>query len=121
MISLPCIGPQSASTGCSTGSLMPTPLLAGRPTISREFRRIPIEFRSLLRALRPNEIELIQKENELTVTGRKDAKDEATQFLHRGIATRAFKQSFNLAEHVKVVEASQENGLLVISLKREDS
>jgi molecular chaperone IbpA len=65
------------------------------------------------------EIELIQKENELTVTGRKDAKDGATQFLHRGIATRAFKQTFNLAEHVKVVEASQENGLLVISLKRE--
>jgi molecular chaperone IbpA len=67
----------------------------------------------------PDEIELIQKENELTVTGRKIAKDETTQYLHRGIANRAFKQTFNLAEHVKVVEASQENGLLVISLKRE--
>ena len=67
----------------------------------------------------PDEIELIYKENELTVTGRKNAKDETTQYLHRGIANRAFKQTFNLAEHVKVVEASQENGLLVISLKRE--
>lgn len=67
----------------------------------------------------PDEIELVQKENELTVTGRKSAKEEPTQYLHRGIANRAFKQTFNLAEHVKVVEASQENGLLVISLKRE--
>jgi len=67
----------------------------------------------------PDEIELIQKENELTVTGRKNAKDETTEYLHRGIANRAFKQTFNLAEHVKVLEASQENGLLVISLKRE--
>jgi molecular chaperone IbpA len=66
-----------------------------------------------------DEIELIQKENELTVTGHKGAKDEATHYLHRGIATGAFKQTFNLAEHVKVVEASQENGLLVISLQRE--
>jgi molecular chaperone IbpA len=53
------------------------------------------------------------------VTGRKNAKDETTQYLRRGIANRAFKQTFNLAEHVKVVEVSQENGLLVISLKRE--
>jgi len=67
----------------------------------------------------PDEIELIQKENELTVTGRKNAKDETTQYLHRGIANRAFKQTFNLAEHVKVVDASQDNGLLIISLKRE--
>jgi molecular chaperone IbpA len=67
----------------------------------------------------PDEIELIQKENELTVAGRKNVKDETTQYLHRGIANRAFKQTFNLAEHVKVVEAAQENGLLVISLKRE--
>jgi molecular chaperone IbpA len=67
----------------------------------------------------PEEIELVQKENELTVAGRKNARDEATQYLHRGIANRAFRQTFNLAEHVKVVEASQENGLLIISLKRE--
>ena len=41
------------------------------------------------------------------------------QFLHRGIATRAFKQSFDLADHVKVVAANLDNGLLTIELKRE--
>ena len=39
--------------------------------------------------------------------------------LHRGIATRAFKQRFNLADHVKVTSAGLDNGLLVIELKRE--
>ncbi|HZA93584.1 MAG TPA: Hsp20 family protein, partial [Gemmatimonadales bacterium] len=33
--------------------------------------------------------------------------------------TRAFKQIFNLADHVKVVGANLENGLLTVELKRE--
>jgi molecular chaperone IbpA len=41
------------------------------------------------------------------------------QVLHRGIATRAFKQSFNLADHVKVGAANLADGLLTIELKRE--
>jgi molecular chaperone IbpA len=67
----------------------------------------------------PDEIELVQQENELTVTGHRKAMEQATQFLHHGISSRPFKQTFNLAEHVKVVSASQENGLLAIDLKRE--
>ena len=34
-------------------------------------------------------------------------------------ATRAFKQTFNLADHVKVVGAGLENGLLTVELRRE--
>ena len=36
-----------------------------------------------------------------------------------GIAARTFRQTFNLAEHVKVTGASLENGLLTVALKRE--
>ena len=39
--------------------------------------------------------------------------------LHRGIATRAFKQTFNLAGHMKVTGATLEHGLLIVDLKRE--
>ena len=39
--------------------------------------------------------------------------------LHRGLAFRSFKHSFNLADHVKVTAANLENGLLVIELVRE--
>jgi molecular chaperone IbpA len=65
-----------------------------------------------------DEVELIQKENELLIAGRKKASEGPTQYLHRGIPN-TFKQSFNLADHVKVVEATLENGVLTIGLQRE--
>ena len=66
-----------------------------------------------------DEIELTQHENTLIVVGRKAPEPEGTQVLHRGIATRVFKQTFNLADHVKVKGAALENGLLTIDLERE--
>jgi len=67
----------------------------------------------------PHEIELTQHENTLLVLGRKTPEPEEWQYLHRGIATRAFRQTFNLADHVKVQGAALENGLLVVNLVRE--
>jgi molecular chaperone IbpA len=67
----------------------------------------------------PDEIELVQQESTLFVNGQKHPEPDGVQVLHRGIATRAFKQTFNLADHVKVMGASLENGLLTIELKRE--
>ena len=67
-----------------------------------------------------DEIELVQKQNSLTVAGHKAAPPEGgAQVLHRGIAARSFRQTFDLADHVKVVTANLENGLLSIDLKRE--
>jgi molecular chaperone IbpA len=68
----------------------------------------------------PDEIELVQKENTLFVAGHKNSdQEQGAEVLHRGIATRPFRQSFNLAEHLKVVGAKFENGLLTVELKRE--
>ena len=67
----------------------------------------------------PDEIELTQHQNALLVTGQKKSSDEGSQYLHRGIATRSFKQTFDLADHVKVTGAGLENGLLTVELKRE--
>jgi len=66
-----------------------------------------------------DDIELTQHGNTLLVIGQKKGSDEDKQYLYRGIATRAFKQTFNLADHVKVTGAGIDNGLLRISLKRE--
>ncbi|MFL5120733.1 MAG: Hsp20 family protein, partial [Microvirga sp.] len=61
-----------------------------------------------------------QKENTLFVAGHKNTdQEQGAEVLHRGIATRSFRQSFDLAEHVKVVGANFENGLLIVELKRE--
>ncbi len=60
------------------------------------------------------------KENSLTIKGAKaPAEDKSREFLHRGIAERAFELRFQLAEYVEVSGAALENGLLHIELKRE--
>jgi molecular chaperone IbpA len=67
----------------------------------------------------PEEIELTQHGSALLVTGQKRPVEADRQMLHQGIAFRHFKQSFNLADHVKVTAATLENGLLSIDLVRE--
>jgi molecular chaperone IbpA len=67
----------------------------------------------------PEEIDLTQQDTVLLVSGQKAAPESGTHYLHRGIAARTFRQTFNLAEHVKVVGATLENGLLTVALKRE--
>ena len=60
------------------------------------------------------------KENGLVIKGAKaPADDKSREFLHRGIAERAFELRFQLAEYVEVSGAALENGLLHIELKRE--
>ena len=67
----------------------------------------------------PNEIELTQQGNTLLVTGQKQTEQDHQEMLHQGLAFRNFKQTFNLADHVKVTAASVENGLLSVELVRE--
>ena len=57
------------------------------------------------------------KDRVLTITGKKE-EAEKTNFLHQGIAGRAFERSFQLAEHVEVKAARLENGLLHVDLER---
>ncbi len=67
------------------------------------------------------DIAIESKENALTIKGAKPTEAEGVkrEFLHRGIAERAFELRFQLAEHVEVAGAALENGLLHIELKRE--
>jgi len=67
----------------------------------------------------PSEIELVQQGNTLTITGQKKAVPVPQDMLHHGLASRDFKQTFNLADHVKVMSANLENGLLLVELLRE--
>jgi molecular chaperone IbpA len=67
------------------------------------------------------DLEIRTQENTLVITGRIEKSEDAEKrtFLHRGIAERAFERQFSLADHVKVVAASLENGLLHVELARE--
>lgn len=59
--------------------------------------------------------------NTLVISGKKTAETNAAkgQFLHQGIASRAFERRFQLADFVEVRGAELENGLLHVSLRRE--
>ncbi|MEJ2045025.1 MAG: Hsp20 family protein [Reinekea sp.] len=62
----------------------------------------------------------IQSENGvLQVHGKKDKDEAKRQYLYQGIAYRSFERKFQLADHVKVMGASMENGLLRIDLIKE--
>ena len=68
-----------------------------------------------------SDLDITTENNRLTVSGTRKDEDESEEnaYLYRGIATRSFERRFNLADHVKVVGASLENGLLHIDLERE--
>jgi len=58
------------------------------------------------------------EQNTLIIEGRKP-EVPAREYLYHGIAARPFRRVFNLADHVKVKQATFENGLLIIDLVRE--
>jgi len=67
-----------------------------------------------------DEIEIVAHQNMLTITGRRgDDRGKDGNFLHMGIATRAFERKFELADFVHVTGADLADGLLRIELARE--
>lgn len=66
-----------------------------------------------------DELNVESHENTLLIEGRKKESEAEASYLYRGIAGRSFKRQFQVADHVKVVGASLNNGLLVIDLVRE--
>jgi molecular chaperone IbpA len=65
-----------------------------------------------------SDLSITQQANSLLVAGRKQG-EENTQYLHHGLAARAFNRRFDLADFIKVTGASLVNGLLSIDLVRE--
>lgn len=67
------------------------------------------------------DLDITIKDRTLLVSGRAktDSQTENVNYLHRGIARRAFERRFELADTIKVVNANLENGMLTIDLVRE--
>jgi molecular chaperone IbpA len=57
--------------------------------------------------------------NVLKIEGTSPKGDEDVNYLHKGIGGRSFRREFTLADHVDVVNANLEVGMLNIHLKRE--
>jgi molecular chaperone IbpA len=65
------------------------------------------------------DLAITAQENSLVIAGRVEKPEAEKQYLHRGIAARAFERKFELADHIKVAGASLVNGLLHVELVRE--
>lgn len=58
------------------------------------------------------------KEDQLTIAGAlAEQKEGERAYLHRGIASRGFRRAWRLADHVEVVGAKLEHGLLHVDLE----
>ena len=67
-----------------------------------------------------DEIDVTVQDNMLIIIGRAgEAEGEKREYLHRGIAKRAFERRFQLADTIKVTNAGYDNGLLNVELVRE--
>lgn len=65
------------------------------------------------------DLEITSQQGLLTVRGRLSREADGGNYLHRGIAGRAFERKFQLADYVEVTGARLANGLLHIALRRE--
>ncbi|EPE96221.1 Hsp20 family protein [Rhizobium grahamii] len=64
------------------------------------------------------DLDITQEHNVLIVKGGKGEEGEG-EYLYRGVASRSFERRFELADHVKVENASLNNGLLNIEMRHE--
>jgi molecular chaperone IbpA len=79
------------------------------------------EYRIVVAAagFREEDLDLQVEKGVLTISGgKREASNDSVTFLHQGIAQRAFKLSFRLADHIEIKAAGLSNGLLSIDLLR---
>jgi molecular chaperone IbpA len=64
------------------------------------------------------ELALEVNQNNLIVSANKQPEQQERTYLHQGIAARSFEWRFQLADHIQVLSADYENGLLHIALQK---
>ncbi len=65
-----------------------------------------------------DELNIEVNQNNLIVSASKQPEQKDRTYLHQGIAARGFERRFQLADHVQVLSAAYENGLLHIDLQK---
>jgi len=65
----------------------------------------------------PDDINVVVENNQLTISA-ETVDDDSKEYVHKGIATRNFRLSWQLEQHYEVVSATCDNGLLAVTLDR---
>jgi len=77
--------------------------------------------RAAIAGFSKDDVSIEVQENTLVITGTRKPEEKETaerKFLHKGISERNFERKFQLGDHVKVLAADMENGLLHIDMER---
>lgn len=64
------------------------------------------------------DLDVVLEARQLTVSGKRGGEDVEKEYLHRGIAARAFSRTFVLADGMRVDAALLEHGLLHVDVSR---
>jgi len=63
-----------------------------------------------------DDLEVIYQDGTVTVKG--ERREDDSEYIHKGIATRKFTREFILGSYLEITSANIENGVLSISLER---
>lgn len=65
-----------------------------------------------------DDLKITVEEGVLTIEGDVGNNTEETQYVHKGISSRKFRRTFNLAEYVEAKDATLKDGILSVMLER---
>ena len=65
-----------------------------------------------------SDIDIEIEDNTLTISAKKEDRENDMEFIHKGISEKEFYKSFALAEYVEVKKANMISGILVIELEK---
>ncbi len=102
---------ENASTGASQGGYPPYNI----ELLDENKYRITMAVAGFSEA----DLDIQSQANTLIIKGSKSSDDPQRRFLYQGIAERGFERRFQLADYVRVLTASIENGLLHVDLERQ--
>ncbi len=76
------------------------------------------EIEIALAGFKADEIEVSTEQNILTVASKGEKRDSERTYLHKGLSKRSFRNTWQLADDVKVASVDFVDGLLTISLEK---
>ena len=93
---------------------------SGYPPYNMTKKENTYELKMAVAGISKEDLDVVQEKNTLTIKGSSISEDYPADFktLHRGIANRNFKKSFNLADDIEIKDAKLKDGMLTIKMER---
>jgi molecular chaperone IbpA len=90
---------------------------SGYPPYNMTKKENTYELKMAVAGISKEDLDVVREKNILTIKGSSidDSEDET---IYKGIASRNFKRSFNLADDIEIKDAKLKDGMLTIKMER---